>query len=328
MTRQLLAISRHQILDMKVLDLNLLLKDMDKMFRRVIGEDIELVTVLGDHLGNIRADPGQIEQVLLNLTVNARDAMPSGGRLTIETFNLFIKKTSFRNHGEIPPGRYVVLSVSDTGVGMTSEVKDHIFEPFFTTKEKGKGTGLGLSTVYGIVKQSGGDIRVESEPGRGTTFQIYFPQVEEPSNMGKEAMTEMDLPFGNETILVVEDEEDVRKLAVKILGRQGFDALEASNAGEALLICEKWEDPIHLILIDVVMPQMSGPQLVNRLQRLRQGFEVLYMSGHPDDTVLHHGILKKGVNYIQKPFTAEELVRKVREVLNRSVKPSISLTPS
>ncbi len=327
LTRQLLAISRHQVLDLKILDLNLLLKDMDKMFQRVIGEDIELVTVLGDHLGHIRADPGQIEQVLLNLTVNARDAMPSGGRLTIETSNRVIQKASIRNHGDIPPGRYVVLSVSDTGVGMTSEVKDRIFEPFFTTKEKGKGTGLGLSTVYGIVKQSGGDIRVESEVGKGTTFQIYFPQVEGPSEVEKEALAEMDLPSGNETILVVEDEEDVRKLAVKILGRQGFDALEASNAGEALLICEQWQEPIHLILIDVVMPQMSGPQLVNRLQRYRQGFEVLYMSGHPDDTVLHHGILKKGVNYIQKPFTAEELVRKVREVLNRSMKPSTPPIP-
>ena len=318
LTRQLLAFSRRQVLNLKVLDLNTLLKDLDKMLRRVIGEDIELIAVLADHLGNVRADPGQIEQILLNLAVNARDAMPFGGKLSIATTHVELGETYTLSHVDVVPGHYVILSVSDTGVGMTPEVKERIFEPFFTTKEKGKGTGLGLSTVYGIVKQSSGDIWVDSELGKGTIFKIYLPHVEEPLDREEEAKMIEELPCGSETILVVEDEEEVRKLVVKILGRQGFDALEASNAGEALLICEQWKEPIHLILIDVVMPQMSGPQLVNRLQKVRQGFEVLYMSGYTDDAIVHHGILKRGVNYIRKPFTADGLLRKVREVLNRS----------
>jgi len=317
LTRQLLAFSRRQIMDMKVFDLNILLQDLNKMLRRVIGEDIELVTVLGDPLGNVRADPGQIEQVMLNLAVNARDAMPSGGKLYIETANIELGETHARSHVDIVPGHYVMLSVSDTGVGMPPEVKERIFEPFFTTKEKGKGTGLGLSTVYGIVKQSGGDILVHSELGKGTTFKIYLPQVEEPLDQMRETAVEEELPSGNETILVVEDEEEVRKLSVKVLGRQGYDALEASNGGEALLICEQWREPIHLILIDVVMPQMSGPQLIDRLQKVRQGFKVLYMSGYSDDAIAHHGILKGGVSYIQKPFSADQLARKVREVLDQ-----------
>jgi two-component system cell cycle sensor histidine kinase/response regulator CckA len=325
LTRQLLAFSRRQVLDLKVLDLNTLLRDLDKMLRRVIGEDIELVTVLAGHLGNVKADPGQIEQILLNLAVNARDAMLFGGKLSIVTTNVELGGTYTHSHVDIAPGHYVILSVSDTGVGMTPEVKERIFEPFFTTKEKGKGTGLGLSTVYGIVKQSGGDIWVDSKLGKGTIFKIYLPQVEDPLDREEEATMIEELPCGSETILVVEDEEEVRKLVVKILGRQGFDALEASNAGEALLICEQWREPIHLILIDVVMPQMSGPQLVNRLLKVRQGFEVLYMSGYTDDAIVHHGILKRGVNYIQKPFTADGLVRKVREVLNGSLQ--ISPTP-
>jgi CheY-like chemotaxis protein len=200
---------------------------------------------------------------------------------------------------------------------MAPKVKERIFEPFFTTKERGKGTGLGLSTVYGIVKQCGGDISVHSELGKGTTFKIYLPQVEEALEIVKGTAVEEELPSGSETILVVEDEEEVRRLTVKILGRMGYDALEASNGGEALLICEQWKEPIQLILVDVVMPQMSGPQLVDRLQRVRQGFRVLYMSGYTSDAIVHYGVLKGGVNYIQKPFTAEGLARKVREVLSQ-----------
>ena len=314
--RQLLIFSRRQVMEMRVLDLNILLQNLDKMLRRVIGEDIELVTLLAEDLGRVKTDPGQIEQVILNLAVNARDAMPSGGKLTIETANVELDGAYARRHVAVTPGRYVMLAVSDTGVGMTPEVRDRVFEPFFTTKEKGKGTGLGLSTVYGIVKQSEGNIWIYSEPGHGTIFKIYLPQAEGLLEEVKEKVVGEELPRGSETVLVVEDEQEVRKLAVRILRGQGYKVLEASNGTDTLTICKEQKDPFHLILTDVVMPQMSGCQLVEQLRRVYQNFKVLYMSGYTDNTIVHHGVLERGINYIQKPFTVGALADKVREVLD------------
>jgi two-component system cell cycle sensor histidine kinase/response regulator CckA len=322
LTHHLLAFSRRQVMEMKILDLNTLLKDLDKMLRRVIGEDIELLTLLADDLWRVKADPGQMEQVVMNLAVNARDAMPSGGRLTIETANVELDNAYARAHIGATPGRYVMLSVNDTGVGMTQEIKERAFDPFFTTKEKGKGTGLGLSTAYGIVKQSGGNIWVYSEPGRGTTFKIYLPVVDEPLDELREKIVGEELPHGSETVLVVEDEEKVRKLTVEILGGQGYRVLDASNGDDALVISEKHDGPIHLILVDVVMPGMSGSELAKRLASLRPQTKILYMSGYTDNAIIHHGVLVQGVNYIQKPFTIEGLTRKVREVLDKDSKPA------
>jgi CheY-like chemotaxis protein len=303
-------------MEMRVLDLNILLQNLDKMLRRVIGEDIELVTLLAEDLGRVKTDSGQIEQVILNLAVNARDAMPSGGKLTIETANVELDGAYARRHVAVTPGRYVMLAVSDTGVGMTPEVRDRVFEPFFTTKEEDKGTGLGLSTVYGIVKQSEGNIWIYSEPGHGTTFKIYLPQVEELLEEVKEKVVGEELPRGSETVLVVEDDEEVRKLAVRVLKRQGYKVLEASNGADTLMICKEQKEPIHLILTDVVMPQMGGRQLVEQLRQVYQNFKVLYMSGYTDNIIVHHGVLERGINYIQKPFTVGALAGKVREVLD------------
>jgi len=317
LTRQLLAFSRRQVMEMKVLDLNDLLKNLDKLLRRVIGEDIELATILDENLGRVKTDPGQIEQVVMSLAVNARDAMSKGGKLTIETANVDLDQAYARVHIAVKPGPYVMISASDTGVGMPPEIRDRIFEPFFTTKEKGKGTGLGLSTVYGIVKQSGGNIWVYSEPEKGTTFKIYLPRVDEPFEELKEKLVKEELPCGNETILIVEDEEDVLKLTGRILSRQGYHVLEASSGEEALRIFKKRKEPFHLLLTDVVMPQMSGRQLEEQLSRVCQDFKVLYMSGYTDNAITHHGVLEKGMNYIQKPFTVDGLIRKVREVLDK-----------
>ncbi|MDP2971891.1 MAG: ATP-binding protein, partial [Deltaproteobacteria bacterium] len=316
LTRQLLAFSRCQILEVKVLDLNIVLRDLDKMLRRVIGEDIELVTTYFENLERIKTDRGQIEQVIMNLAINAKDAMPSGGKLTIETANIELDEEYARSHIAVTPGRYVMLSVSDTGVGMTPEVRDRVFEPFFTTKEKDKGTGLGLSTVYGIVKQSGGNIWVYSEPGRGTTFKIYLPRMDEPLDERVERMVEKERPGGDETILLVEDDKEVRMLAVRILKTQGYRVLEASHGGDALQVLKGREGSIHLLVTDVVMPEMSGRELANRLIPFHPKMKVLYMSGYTDSAIVHHGILDKGVNYIQKPFTVDGLARKVREVLD------------
>ena len=320
LTRQLLAFSRRQILEMKVLDLNTVLSNLDKMLRRVIGEDIELVTILAEDLGRVKTDPGQIEQVIMNLAVNARDAMPQGGKLIIETANVGLDEKYARNHIAVKPGRYVMLSVSDTGVGMAPEVKERVFEPFFTTKGRGKGTGLGLSMVYGIVKQSSGNIWVYSEPGKGTTFKIYLPRVDEPLEELKERVETKELPRGEETILVVEDNEEVRKLAMRVLQTQGYEVLGAPEGMEAFLLCEEREGPIDLLVTDVVMPKMSGRELAERIASIRPEIKVLYMSGYTDNAIVHHGILSEGINYIQKPFTVESLIRKVREVLDQSSK--------
>jgi two-component system cell cycle sensor histidine kinase/response regulator CckA len=317
LTRQLLAFSRRQVMEMKVLDLNTLLRDLEKMLRRVIGEDIEMVTLLAENLGRVRADVGQIEQVIMNLAVNAKDAMPSGGKLTIETATVELDESHARSHIDVKHGHYVMFSVSDTGVGMTPEVRERIFEPFFTTKEKGKGTGLGLSTTYGIVKQSEGHIWVYSVQGKGTTFKIYLPRVNEPLKDMRNEVLKEELPRGNETILIVEDEEEVRKLAGKILERQGYRILETFNGDDALLACERCKSPIHLMLADIVMPGMSGSELAKLLKPLYPEIKILYMSGYTHNAIVRHGVLGKGINYIQKPFTMEGLARKVREVLDK-----------
>ncbi|MBI4831684.1 MAG: response regulator, partial [Candidatus Lindowbacteria bacterium] len=316
LTRQLLAFSRRQVMEMSILNLNELLADLDKMLCRVIGEDVELAIMPASDLGTVKADPGQIEQVILNLVVNARDAMPCGGKLTIGTANVELDEIYARNHSGAKPGSYVMLSVSDTGAGMDQETKEKIFEPFFTTKEKGKGTGLGLATVHGIVKQSGGDIWVYSEPTKGTTFKIYLPRVdEEPAYADEKESGEF--ARGNETVLLVEDEEGVRKLVMLILQTQGYNVLEAAHAGDALFACEQHTGPIHLVLTDVVMPEMSGPELAKRLSQIRPDMKVIYMSGYTDDAIVHHGVLQKEMDYIQKPYTVEKLTRKIRQVLDR-----------
>jgi two-component system, cell cycle sensor histidine kinase and response regulator CckA len=316
LTRQLLAFSRKQILEMRVLDLNQVLQGLDKMLRRVIGEDIELTMLLPESIWKVKVDPGQIEQVIMNISVNARDAMIEGGKLTIETANVELDEEYAKWHIAVQPGRYVMLAVSDNGVGMTPEVRAKVFEPFFTTKEKGKGTGLGLSMVYGIVKQCGGNIWVYSEPGQGTTIKIYLPQVDEPLEELKEEVVK-EISQGHETILVVEDEKPVLKLTVRALKRQGYQVLEAPDGGKAIILSEEFKEPIHLILTDVVMPGMSGRKLADRLTDIHPEIKVLYMSGYTDNAILHHGILEPGINFVQKPFTVEGLARKVREVLDK-----------
>jgi CheY-like chemotaxis protein len=265
----------------------------------------------------VKSDRGQIEQVIMNLAVNARDAMPDGGKLTIETANAELDEAYARAHVAVTPGRYVMLSVSDTGVGMTPEVRGKVFEPFFTTKEKVKGTGLGLSTVYGIVKQSGGNIWVYSEPGKGTTFKIYLPRADEPLEEVVERVAGGELHRGDETILVVEDNNEVREVAVRILSGQGYRVLEASQGLDAFLICTEHDGPIHLLLTDVVMPKMSGRELAETLMSIRPRIKVLYMSGYTDNAIVHHGVLETGMDFIQKPFAVDTLARKVREVLDK-----------
>jgi PAS domain S-box-containing protein len=318
LTRQLLAFSRRQILDPKVLDLNSLLRDTEKMLRRMIGEDIELVTLLSEDLGRVKIDPSQIEQVIFNLAVNARDAMPSGGKLTIETANVESDEGYSHAHVGVIPGHYVRLSVCDTGVGMSREVQEKAFDPFFTTKEKGKGTGLGLSTVHGIVTQSGGKIWVYSEPRHGTIFKIYFPTIEgELDNLNGKNETDS-FPVGSETVLLVEDEPSVRDLASRLLKQQGYKVLEAANGEEALrLVQENTGEKIHLLLTDVVLPQMGGKELADQLKIFRPDIKVLYTSGYTDYAIVHHGVLNSGTHFLQKPFSLKTLSQKVRKVLDK-----------
>lgn len=321
LTRQLLAFSRKQILQPRVLNLNTILADIDKMLRRLIGEDIELIIIPDPTLGSVKADPGQIEQVIMNLVVNARDAMPQGGKLIIETSNVELDEAYTRHHVGVSAGSYVLLAVSDTGYGMDKEIQSRLFEPFFTTKEQGKGTGLGLSTVYGIVKQSGGNIWVYSEPGQGTTFKIYLPRIVEETAKPLKPGVEPVEPFqAFETILVVEDEEMVRDLICRILQKNGYTVLEAKYGNEALLIGKQYVGPIHLLLTDVVVPGMSGRELAEQLESLHPEMKTLYMSGYTDNTIVHHGMLTVGTAFLQKPFTPDLLVRKVREILNLSQK--------
>jgi PAS domain S-box-containing protein len=316
LTRQLLAFSRRQVLEVKPLDLNSIVQDMEKMLRRLIGADIELQTVLRPHLGTIKADPGQIEQVILNLVVNARDAMPKGGRVILETANVELDASYGADHPDAQPGSYVMLATADTGVGMDKDIQSHIFEPFFTTKGPEKGTGLGLATVYGIVKQSGGNIWVYSEPGHGTTFKIHFPLVVERAAVARPSGKASLPTHGSETVLLAEDEESVRRLAVRVLQHVGYHVLVAQNGTEALLISERHQGPIHLLVSDVVMPQMGGADLVRRLAATRPDLRVLFLSGYTDPSIVEQGLLESGAAFLQKPFTTEALTQKVREVLD------------
>src|SRR5213593_2332221 len=317
LTRQLLAFSRQQVLAPRVVSLSVVVQGVEKMLRRVIGEDVDLVTALDLNVGSVKADVGQLEQVLMNLAVNARDAMPTGGKLTIETANVEHDPDYAREREATLLRRFVMLAVSDTGIGMDEATKARIFEPFFTTKEPGKGTGLGLATVYGIVQQAGGFIWVYSEPGHGTTFKIYLPQVEAPLEGRAVGAAPGDLPRGTETILLVEDAAAVRAVTRQVLERQGYTVLEAAHGAAALQTAAGHPGPIHLLLTDVVMPVLSGRQLADQLARLRPDAKVLYASGYTDDAVVRHGVLEAGISYLQKPFTADSLARKVREVLDR-----------
>ena len=317
LTRQLLAFSRQQVVEPRVVSLNAVVESLQKILRRVLGEDVDLATTPGPDLGAVRADVGQLEQVLMNLAVNARDAMPTGGKLTIETGNVEHDPAFARGHGAVAVRQFVMLAVTDTGVGMDEATKARIFEPFFTTKEPGKGTGLGLATVYGIVQQSGGFIWVYSEPGHGTTFKIYLPRVDAPAE-GVAVTAVAPVGRGTETVLLAEDAAAVRAVARQVLERQGYTVLEAPDGELALHLAQRHSGPIHLLLTDVVMPGMSGRQLADRLAPARPDMKVLYASGYTDDSVVRHGVLEEGMPYLQKPFTPESLARKVRDVLDSS----------
>jgi len=316
LTRQLLAYSRRQVLKPQVLDLNSSVTKMIPMLRRLIGETIELNPALQPDLGHVEADPSQIEQIIMNLVVNARDSMPRGGRVVVETSNADLDETFAKKHVPTRPGRYVMLAVSDTGSGMDEATQARIFEPFFTTKQLGKGTGLGLATVYGIVKQSDGYIWVYSEPRIGSTFKVYLPRVDAEISSEEAAETAAPLPSGSETVLLVEDDRNVRLLAGEMLRMNGYNVLQARNGREALDLVRGHDHPIHLLLTDVVMPQMSGRELAENIADIQPGIRVLYMSGYTDGVIAHHGVLDDGVAYLQKPFTADFLARKVREVLD------------
>jgi two-component system cell cycle sensor histidine kinase/response regulator CckA len=316
LTRQLLAFSRKEIIEPTLLDLNVVLANMRAMLRRLIREDVEVVLGLRSELAPVTADRGQIEQIVLNLAVNARDAMPIGGTLTIEITNVELDDHYAKAHVAVTPGPYVALTVTDTGSGMTPEVQARLFEPFFTTKEVGRGTGLGLATVHGIVTQSGGSINVSSEIGKGTSFQVYFPRAD-----GAEMVVDVPPPVsrqrvGGETVLVVEDAEGLRLLATKLLERLGYTVLVAAGADQALQLFEE-HPSIDVLLTDVVMPGVSGPELTKRLVERRPALKVIYMSGYTDEAIVHHGILDPGIAFLHKPFTSETLGGKIREVLDR-----------
>jgi PAS domain S-box-containing protein len=315
LTRQLLAFSRQQVLQPQVLDLNHVIADMEKMLGRLIGEHIRIVVAPAADLGAVRADPGQIEQVLMNLVVNARDAMPAGGKIILETGNATLDEGYAQGRIDLEPGRYVMLAVSDTGSGMTPETRARIFEPFFTTKEVGRGTGLGLSTVHGIVKQSGGHVEVYTELGQGTTFKIYLPLAQEPSRPAEANAPVVRQLGGSETIVVVEDEDTIRVLMRRVLTGNGYTVLEASDGSEAISLCER-QQRIDLLITDVVMPLMNGPDMVRRVCAARPGVRVLFISGYTDQALIHQGLKTPGATFLQKPFTPDTLLAKIREILD------------
>jgi two-component system cell cycle sensor histidine kinase/response regulator CckA len=316
LTRQLLAFSRKQALQPKVLDINSVVSEVDKLLRRLIGEDIELFTFLTPDLGRVMADPGQVEQVLMNLVVNARDAVAEGGKITIETANVYLDDDYARKHASVESGAYVLLAVSDTGSGMDAATQGRIFEPFFTTKGVDKGTGLGLSTVYGVVKQSGGSIWVYSEVGKGTSFKVYLPRVDAKTDVGLPEGATLAVSQGTETVLLVEDEQAVRHMARHILEASGYTVLEAASGPEAIEVCKVHDGPVDLLLSDVVMPHMSGPRLSEEVMKIKPGISVLFMSGYTDNAIVQHGVLKEGMHFLQKPFSPDALALKVRESLD------------
>jgi two-component system, cell cycle sensor histidine kinase and response regulator CckA len=315
LTRQLLAFSRRQVLEPRVLDLNEVVRSVARMLSRLIGENIELSTSTAPDLGRVLADPGQIEQVILNLAINARDAMPRGGKLTIETVNARLEAGHWGRDFPARSGDYILLAVSDTGVGMPPEIQAHIFEPFFTTKARGEGTGLGLATVYGIVKQSGGYIWAYSEPGSGSTFKVYLPRVDAPLPAAEPARPAAS-SRGSETILLVEDEKEVRALVEKLLRLQGYRVISAANPADAIRAVEGEQGTIHLLVTDVVLPGLSGRDLAAQITKRRPGLPVLFVSGYTDDAIVRHGVLEPGVHFLQKPFTPAQLGKKIREILD------------
>ncbi len=319
LVRQLLAFSRRQVLQPKLVDLNSIVLGLDKLLRRLMDEDVQMATLPGKTIGTIKADPGQVEQVIMNLVMNARDAMPKGGRLTVETSDVELDAAYASEHVSVKPGRYVMLAVSDTGVGMSADTVAHIFEPFYTTKESGRGTGLGLSTAYGIVKQSGGYIWVYSEPGRGSTFKVYLPRVDEPAEVLPSGERPLVKQTGSETILLVEDQPQVRELAHMVLTGKGYSVMVAATPEEAERACERQDCEIHLLLTDVIMPGASGRELAKRLALRQPNMRVLYISGYTFNVIAQGGLLEDGVAFLQKPFTPSTLAEKVREVLDRAV---------
>jgi two-component system, cell cycle sensor histidine kinase and response regulator CckA len=316
LTRHLLAFSRKQVLKPEVLNLNNTVSEMSRMLLPLIGENVDLVIELSPDLWQVKADSGQIEQIIANLAVNAKDAMPLGGKLAIRTCNIIPDAEIVRQYESVQSGPFVLLTMSDTGHGMNPETVSRVFEPFFTTKDVGKGSGLGLSTVYGIVKQSGGYISIDSEVGRGTTFKIYLPRVDEEVGATEASPRPSDLLPGKETVLVVEDDNQVRSIAAIALEISGYDVLTAANGGEALLLCEKFNSKIDLLLTDMVMPGMGGQELSKRLLRLRPGTRVVYMSGYSENANIHHGTIERGTDFVEKPFSPQELTRRIREVLD------------
>ena len=324
LVRQLLAFSRKQVLQPKILDLNAIVVNMEKLLRRLVDDNIEMTTSIRDDLGKVKADLAQIEQVIMNLVVNARDAMPNGGRLVLETTNASLDAAYAFEHASVKPGNYVMLAVSDTGIGMDSETLAHIFEPFYTTKESGRGTGLGLSTVYGIVKQSGGYIWVYSEPGKGSTFKVYLPRVEEVPQGEPAKPPSLPQHRGTETILLVEDEEAVRDLVRTILSGHGYHVIVARDPIHAGEIAAKFPGEIHLLLTDVVMPGIGGRELAASVQRNRPGIRVLYMSGYTENVITSGGMLEEGLSFLQKPFSPSVLVQKIREALAPASTPNVS----
>jgi two-component system, cell cycle sensor histidine kinase and response regulator CckA len=319
LTSRLLAFSRKQVLQSRAFDPNREIRELEPMMQRLLGENITMLLRLDPEVGHVLADPSQLQQVLVNLLVNARDAMPHGGRIVVESRDAVLDDEFARSHTGARPGRYVLLAVSDTGTGMDAVVRKRIFEPFFTTKERGKGTGLGLAQVYGVVKQSGGSIWVYSEPGRGTTFKIYLPRVDAAADATEEGSGARAVFRGSETILVAEDEDVVRALLVRLLRARGYEVIEAAD-GESALAAASRVAGIDLLLTDVVMTDMSGRDLADRLHELRPGLPVLYISGYTDESIAHHGVLAEGVRLLEKPFTADQLAQRVREALEAAQK--------